>query len=58
MLFNQRFEPKIFVSTIVIVRLKLIRLYNHDDRMLLIMNEKFDDKVSTSFFKRFLELKR
>ena len=58
MLFNQKFEFKIFVSTIVIVRLKLIKFHNHDDKMLSITNEKFDDKVLISFFKKFLGLKR
>ena len=43
---------------IIIVKLKLIKLYNHDDKMLSITNEKFDDKTSTFFFKGFLKSKR
>ena len=58
MLFNQKLEFKIFVSTIIIVRLRLIKFYNHDNKMLSIINEEFDDKISTSFFKGFLKLKR
>ena len=58
MLFNQKFEFKIFALTIIIVKLKLIKFHNHDDKILSIMNEKFDNKTSTSFFKRFLKSKR
>ena len=58
MLFNQKFEFKIFALTIIIVKLKLIKIHNHDNKMLLIMNEEFDNKISTSFFKRFLKSKR
>ena len=57
MLFNQKFGFKIFISTIIIVRLKLIRFYNYNDKMLLIMNKKFDDKASIFFFKGFLRSK-
>ena len=58
MLFNQKFEFKIFISTIIIVRLRLIKLYDHDNKMLSIINKKFDDKVLIFFFKRFLKSKR
>ena len=58
MLFNQKFEFKIFVLTIIIVKLRLIKLYNHNNKMLLITNKEFDNKISTSFFKGFLKLKR
>ena len=57
MLFNQKFEFKIFVSTIIIVKLKLIKFYNYNNKMLLIMNKKFDNKILISFFKGFLKLK-
>ena len=43
---------------IVIVKLRLIRFYDHDDKMLLIMNKKFDNKALISFFKGFLKSKR
>ena len=49
MLFNQKFEFKIFASIIIIVKLKLIKFYNHDDKMLSITNEEFDDKVLIFF---------
>ena len=42
---------------IIIVKLKLIKFYNHDDKMLLITNEKFDDKVLISFFLKNFEIK-
>ena len=58
MLFNQEFKFKIFVSMIIIMKLRLIKFYDHDDKMLLITNEKFDDKILISFFKRFLKSKR
>ena len=58
MLFNQKFKFKIFISTIIIVKLKLIKLYNYDNKMLLIINKKFDNKISTFFFKIFLKSKR
>ena len=43
---------------IIIIKLKLIKLYNHDDKILSIINEEFDNKILTFFFKRFLKLKR
>ena len=58
MLFNQKLEFKIFALTIIIVKLKLIKFYNYDDKILLIMNKEFDDKILISFFKRFLKSKR
>ena len=58
MLFNQKFEFKIFASTIIIVKLRLIKFYNYDNKMLSIMNEKSDNKVLIFFFKGFLKLKR
>ena len=57
MLFNQKFEFKIFISIIIIVKLRLIKFYNHDNKILLIINQKFDNKISIFFFKRFLKLK-
>ena len=56
MLFNQRFEFKIFASTIIIIKLKLIKFYNHDNKMLSIVNKKFDNKTLI-FFNKFLRLK-
>ena len=53
MLSNQKFEFKIFASTIIIVKLKLIKFYNYNNKMLLIMNKEFDDKVLISFSKGF-----
>ena len=35
---------------IVIVKLKLIRFYNYDNKILLITNEEFDDKILNFFF--------
>ena len=58
MLFNQKLEFKIFVSTIIIVKLRLIKFYNHNNKMLLITNKEFDNKISTFFFKGFLKSKR
>ena len=43
---------------IIIVKLKLIKFHDHNDKMLLIMNKEFDNKISTFFFKGFLKLKR
>ena len=43
---------------IIIVKLRLIKFYNYDNKMLLIANEEFDNKVSTFFFKGFLKSKR
>ena len=43
---------------IIIVKLKLIRFHNYDDKMLLITNKEFDNKTLTFFFKGFLKLKR
>ena len=43
---------------IIIVKLKLIKFYNHDNKMLSITNKEFDNKILTFFFKRFLKLKR
>ena len=43
---------------IIIVKLKLIKLYNYDDKMLSITNKEFDDKTLIFFFKRFLKSKR
>ena len=58
MLFNQKFKFRIFASTIIIMKLKLIKFHNHDNKMLLITNEKFDDKILIFFFKKILGLKR
>ena len=58
MLFNQKFKFKIFASTIIIVKLKLIKFYNHDNKILLITNKEFNNKILISFFKFFLKLKR
>ena len=57
MLFNQGLELKIFVSTIIIVRLKLVKFHDHDGKILSITNEEFDDRASI-FFKGFLRSKR
>ena len=42
---------------IIIVRLKLIKFYNYDNKMLLITNKKFDDKILIFFFKKILRSK-
>ena len=43
---------------IIIVKLKLIKFYNYNNKMLLIINEKFNNKISIFFFKFFLKSKR
>ena len=58
MLFNQKLESKISILIIVIVRLRLIKFHNYDDKMLSIVDEEFDNRILISFFKGFLESKR
>ena len=58
MLFNQKLEFKISASTIIIVKLRLIKFYDYNNKILLIADEEFDDKILIFFFKRFLRSKR
>ena len=57
MLFNQGFEFKIFVLMIIIVKLKLIKFHNYDNKMLSITNKEFDNKISIFFFQKIFEIK-
>ena len=42
---------------IIIIKLKLIKFYDYNNKMLLIINKEFDNKILTFFFKRFLKSK-